>query len=71
MEKETTYRKIAETRYIFTADDIFEALLAQHGIDLGYDYKFCIRDDYSGSHAQLTVKRTVGFDDSGPVMTAT
>ena len=71
MEKETTYRQIAETRYAFTSEDILEALLALHAIDLGYDHEFCIRNDRIGFHAELMVKSIVSLtskkDDSGIV----
>jgi hypothetical protein len=71
MEEETTYRKIAETRYTLTEDEIFVALVEQFEIDIGYDHEFCIRDLGHEYCAQIVTKRTVAVDDSGPVMTAT
>lgn len=68
MEKETTYRKVAETRYTFTEDDIKHALLAQYvELDPGRAVKFwIIQPPYGDTEycARLIVERTVAVDDA-------
>lgn len=68
MEKETTYRKIAETKYTFTEDDIKWALIAQHNIGVGSCVRFCIFNNQEGQYCgQIVVERTIDLDDSGIV----
>lgn len=74
MEKETTYRKITETRYTFTADDIKRALITQYLGGLVGEVTFWIGQpiyDDTEFHAQIVVERTIAVDDGGPVLVAT
>lgn len=73
MEKETTYRKVAVTRYTFTADDIKWALMTQYvGLDPSRAVGFCVvTPPDTEFYAQIVVERTVDVDDTGPVMVAT